>query len=279
MTNLDPRTVEGFGEEWQAFDQASLGAQERETIFSGYFSLFPWSELPAEARGADLGCGSGRWATLVAPRVGSLLLVDASREALGVAERNLAGFPNTSFHHGSVCALPVPDASLDFAYSLGVLHHLPDTAGAIQAIARKLKPGAPFLVYLYYSFEQRPMWFRALWRLSNTLRNFVCRMPWPAKKAACDLLAAAIYWPLARAALLQEKWGGRAHPSWPLAYYRDKSFYVMRTDSLDRFGTRLEQRFSRAEIERMLAGAGFTDVRFSAAPPFWTAVAHRGAAD
>lgn len=275
MKNIDSRTVQGFGEEWRAFDQATLAGSEREAIFSGYFSIFPWDELPANASGADLGCGSGRWAALVAPRVGSLLLVDASHEALGVAKRNLAGVPGAAFHHGSVSELPLPDASLDFAYSLGVLHHLPDTAGAIQAIARKLKPGAPFLLYLYYSLEQRPAWFRALWRATNAVRQVVSRLPWPLRRATCDLFAAAVYWPLARAALLQEKLAGRALGSWPLAFYRDKSFYVMRTDSLDRFGTSLERRFSRLEIERMLTGAGFTDVRFSAAPPFWTALAYR----
>ena len=43
---------------------------------------------------------------------------------------------------------------------------------------------------------------------------------------------------------------------WPLSTYRDKSFYTMRTDALDRFGTRLERRFSRAEIETMMHAAG-----------------------
>jgi len=45
--------------------------------------------------------------------------------------------------------MPIPDESLDFAYSLGVLHHVPDTAKAIQSVSKKIKPKGIFLVYLF----------------------------------------------------------------------------------------------------------------------------------
>jgi len=60
--------------------------------------------------------------------------------------------------------------------------------------------------------------------------------------------------------------------NFPLAYYRDKSFYIMRTDARDRFGTSLEKRFSKEEICRMLSTAGLVDIRLSEQPPFWCAV-------
>ncbi|MGA8691845.1 MAG: class I SAM-dependent methyltransferase, partial [Methyloceanibacter sp.] len=68
---------------------------ERQRIFDRYFSIFPWDLLPKQgATGADIGCGSGRWAALVAPRVAKLHLVDASEAALEVAKRNLCSAPN-----------------------------------------------------------------------------------------------------------------------------------------------------------------------------------------
>ena len=67
--------------------------------------------------------------------------------------------------------------SLDFAFSLGVLHHVPDTGAAIRAIADKLKPGAPLLLYLYYAFDNQPPWYRALWSISNGVRVVVSRLP------------------------------------------------------------------------------------------------------
>jgi hypothetical protein len=63
--------------------------------------------------------------------------------------------------------------------------------------------------------------------------------------------------------------------AWPLAYYRDRALYVLRTDSLDRFGTRLERRFTRREIENMLLAAGFDHIRFSDRQPFWCTVAFK----
>jgi len=157
-----------------------------------------------------------------------------------------------------------------------VLHHVPDTAAAIESVGRKLKPGAPFLVYLYYAFDNRPWWFRALWRASDLARRTISSLPYPLRFGVCQLAAALLYWPLARAARLLDA-AHRLPSSWPLMYYRDKSFYTMRTDALDRFGTGLERRFTREGIDEMMLQAGFTEVRFSERAPYWCAVAVKAA--
>lgn len=272
--NCDLQTVKGFGEEWSCFTQRELDQQSRGKIFSDYFSIFPWEILPAGAVGADVGCGSGRWAQLVAPRVGCLHLIDASEEALRVARENLLGATNVEFHHASVDALPFEDGYLDFAYSLGVLHHVPDTPAAIRQICQKLKPGAPLLLYLYYAFDNRGPGYRYLWKLSDALRRMVARLPFILRYPISQVLAGGVYWPLARTARLLE-YMKLLPEAWPLAYYRDKPFYVMRTDALDRFGTRLEQRFSRDEITRMLEDAEMDGVRFSESAPFWCVTARK----
>src|SRR5258706_4052639 len=167
MANVDEKTVRSFGQEWSTYDQSRLVGHEK----TPHFSIFPWDSLPRGAEGADVGCGSGRWALHVAPRVGILHCIDASSEALGVARRNLAGMLNCRFHHASVGDLPLPAASLDFCYSLGVLHHIPDTAGGIRECVRLLKPGAPLLLYLYYALDHRPWWYQAIWRVSDVARR------------------------------------------------------------------------------------------------------------
>jgi len=272
--NTDRATVEGFGREWTTFSQSegALSADDRRAMFDSYFAIFPWDLLPPNSTGADVGCGSGRWAMLVAPRVGQLHAIDPAADALAVARANLAGLGNVSFHQASVSALPLADASLDFAYALGVLHHVPDTAQAIRDVAAKLKPGAPFLLYLYYAFDNRSAAYRALWRLSNAGRLLLSRAPYPLQIVATTLLAYLVYWPIARIAALLEKFGLLPR-SWPLTYYRHRALYVMRTDAFDRFCTRLEQRFTRAQIADMLREAGFDAVRFSETEPFWVALA------
>jgi ubiquinone/menaquinone biosynthesis C-methylase UbiE len=277
MTNLDPATVEGFGEEWSRFDQRALSDDERARIWAQYFAVFPWNALPPEAVGFDLGCGSGRWATLVAPRVGTLHCVDARPRALDVARRALAGSDNCVFHVASVDTLPFADGTMDFGYSLGVLHHVPNTRAALQAAVRPLKPGAPFLVYLYYAFDNRPGWYRALWRSTDLVRRAVSRSPVRVKVAVTAAIAALAYLPLARTARLLAAAGVNVE-RFPLAYYRERSFYTMRTDAFDRFSTRLEQRFTAEEVVAMMRAAGLEEVVLSPSEPYWCAVGRRAAA-
>ncbi|WP_227698512.1 class I SAM-dependent methyltransferase [Sphingomonas hengshuiensis] len=272
--NADANTVAGFGDEWAAFDQASLAPDEWRAMFDRYFAIFPWDGLPPDAEGFDLGCGSGRWAAGAVARVGLLHCIDPADAALDVARRRLRGRDNVRFHAASVDAIPLADASQDFGYSLGVLHHVPDTRAALRDCVAKLKPGAPFLLYLYYAFDNRPAWYRLLWRGTDAVRRGVSRLPFRLRKGVTDGLAVAIYWPLARGCAALERAGLRVDQL-PLASYRHLSFYTMRTDALDRFGTRLEQRFTRAQIGRMMADAGLEDIVFSDAVPYWVALGRR----
>src|SRR6476620_4534013 len=152
-SNIDPKTVEAFGEEWSAYDQKVLPKAEHKRVFDEYFSVFPFERLADGAEGFDLGCGTGRWAELVAGRVGSLHCIDPAAKALAVARERLAYLPNVSFHLASATDIPLPDESQDFGYSLGVLHHIPNPEAALASCVRKLKRGAPFLVYVYYALE------------------------------------------------------------------------------------------------------------------------------
>ena len=270
--NLDAKTVAGFGAEWTSFPQDRIDHDELARAFESYFHIFPWRVLPSDGGcGADIGCGSGRWAALVAPRVRVLHLVDASAAALEVARNALEGATNVEFHHADIEAMPIDDGTLDFAYALGVLHHVPNPGAALRAIVARLKPGAPLLVYIYYAFDNRPWWYRGLWRLSDSIRKIVARMPFGVRLFLSGIVAGAIYFPLARSAKLLA--GAAIMPrNWPLAFYRDRSFYTMRTDALDRFGTRLESRFTREETEALLRQAGLEDLFFSESAPYWCAV-------
>lgn len=275
--NIDTQTVDGFGDEWERFDQSEIDRQEAQRLFDAYFSIFPWESLPEQAAGFDLGCGTGRWAKLVAPRVGHLHCIDPS-SALEIAKRNLVNNHNCKFHLASADTMPIADESMDFGYSLGVLHHVPDTQAAMSACVRKLKPDAPFLVYLYYAFDNRPIWFRTLWRISDFMRRGISRLPYGLRYVVSQMIAGVVYFPLARVALLGEKLGLNV-TNMPLSAYRKLSFYTMRTDALDRFGTRLEQRFTRAQIKEMMERSGLGSIEFSSGLPYWCAVGYRKRAE
>ena len=272
--NVDHRVVKGFGEEWSRFENRQLEVDELETMFGHYTAVFPWEDLPEDAEGFDAGCGSGRWAQFFAPRVGRLHCIDASEAALDVARQTLAGETNVEFRHEDLSSLGLEDASCDFGYALGVLHHIPDTEHAAATCAAKLKPGAPFLVFLYHDLEDRGWLHRLLLRVVTVVRFLVARLPLKPRSLVADLLAALVYWPLSRLARVVEM-VGRDPAFLPLFQYRNRSFYVMRNDALDRFGTRLEKRYSREQVRQLLEGAGLERVVFSEGPPWWVAVAWR----
>jgi len=100
------------------------------------------------------------------------------------------------------------------------------------------------------------------------------RLPFVIRRIATDLVAIIVYFPLARLSKLVEKVGGNP-ANLPLSIYRDHSLYTMRTDSLDRLGTRLEHRFTRKEIQIMLESAGLENIAFRETEPFWCAVGYK----
>ena len=273
MTNTDRKTVESFGDEWSRFDQSGMSYDESQKVFKEYFDIFPWNEITSHSEGFDMGCGSGRWARFIAPKVKKLNCIDPSN-AINVAKDVLSDFKNISFERASVDNSSLESNSQDFGYSLGVLHHVPDTSSAIKSCVNYLKPGAPLLLYLYYKFDNRPLWYRALWKLSDLLRIFIYRLPPIIKHVVTNLLALLIYWPLARLSKLFSLLGVNTQ-SFPLTYYKDHSFYTMKTDSRDRFGTPLEQRFQKNEIEEMMIAAGLEKISFSENAPYWCALGYK----
>jgi SAM-dependent methyltransferase len=269
--NIDMTTVASFGDEWTRYDQSKLSHRDHWEVFQQYFRIFPWKQLPSDPEGFDMGCGSGRWARLVAPQVALLNCIDPAPGALAVAKRNLVDLQNVAFHLASTESVPLAPESQDFGYSLGVLHHVPNTGQALKDCVKLLRPGAPFLLYLYYDFENRQVWFRMLWRASEAMRIIISRLPLWLKPWITDMLASLVYFPLARVAWLGERLGVKVDRI-PLSFYRNKSFYAMRTDSRDRFGTPLEQRFSRAVIRAMMERAGLQNIEISDKEPYWCAV-------
>ena len=274
MKNVDVNVVKGFGEEWDSYNQSSLSDIEAKDLFSRYFNIFPSNFLQDDKVGIDIGCGSGRWAKHIAPLVKELHCVDASKKALNVARNNLDSFDNCIFTHATTDALGSLDQQFDFGYSVGVLHHIPDTKKALIDCIAVLKVGSPFLLYLYFAFDNKPLWYRIFWKISEPIRFIISRSSFPVRKFITSLIALLIYLPFSRLALIFDKLGIHSEDI-PLSAYKNRSFYSMRTDALDRFGTRLEKRFSRQDITSMMTEAGFTDIQFSDNRPFWVCLARK----
>ena len=99
----------------------------------------------------------------------------------------------------------------------------------------------------------------------------ISKLPFKFKIYITKIIALLVYFPLARLSLFLEIIGINTN-NIPLSYYRRSSLYTMKTDSLDRFGTRLEQRFTKNEIYKMMKVSGLINIKFSEKSPYWVAV-------
>lgn len=272
MKNIDKEVISSFGEEWDHYKQDT--SDKLISAFNQYFNIFPKKSLNKNSEGFDMGCGSGRWAKFIAPKVGKLNCIEPSSKAIEVAKRNLKNFKNCSFEIGSSNSNSLKNNSQDFGYCLGVLHHTPNTQKGLNDCVFKLKKGSPFLLYLYYNFDNRPYWYKLIWLLSDFPRRIISKCPFKVKLLTTKLIAMIVYFPFAKLGKYLDKFNIEAK-NFPLYDYKDKSFYFMLTDSFDRFSTKIEKRFTKKEISKMMDVAGLENISFSESAPFWVCLGYK----
>jgi SAM-dependent methyltransferase len=98
------------------------------------------AHAPERGRVIDFGAGSGTFARPLQEQGLTMTCVEPDA-ALGGVLRAQGLTPATALDQ-------LEDASFDFAYTLNVLEHIQDDAGALSQLRAKLKPGARLLVYV-----------------------------------------------------------------------------------------------------------------------------------
>jgi ubiquinone/menaquinone biosynthesis C-methylase UbiE len=147
--DLEHATGALFGDLWHRYDA---------NLFEESVALF---ELRMRANGFDLdwlkgkscldaGCGGGRYSIALA-RFGASRVVglDVSETGLADAARRAGSYPMIEFKRGSVLDLPFADATFDFCWCAGVLHHTADPDRGLAELTRVLKPDGKLFLLLY----------------------------------------------------------------------------------------------------------------------------------
>lgn len=269
--NIDKKTLKSFGEEWTKFSHFS--DEEIKNAGEQYFDIVTAEMVNENSFVLDVGCGTGRWAKYLSPKVKFIEAIDPS-SAVFSACKFLENTNNIRVTQASVDNIPFEDKSFDFVFSLGVLHHIPDAQQALNNAVKKLKDKGYFLLYLYYNLENRGLLYKMIFHIVNLKRKFISQLPSSIKTFVCDMIAFVVYFPLVCFATFikflfpNKKWYSKI----PLSYYIGKSFTIIRNDALDRFGTPLEKRFSKKQILNMMTEAGLSGIIFSENEPFWHAI-------
>ena len=269
--NADWKTVESFGDEWNRF--ASFTEERTGRAGDQYFDIVTREMANDSTRRSTSGA---------APAAGRIPLAPCAVRGSGrPGEAVRAAVPYTApcgnvritqAGYGSVCRSPRP--SFDFVFSLGVVHHVPETGKAIAEAASMLKDGGWLLLYVYYSLDNRGALYRATFRRLRLVRRMISRLPrrlssWPATRSPSP----------------------RMHRSWCCAAgcgpsagkAGTRAAVVRRGQALEGHPQRLTRSLRdspRAALlappdRRMLIAAGLKDIRFSDHEPFWHVVARK----
>jgi ubiquinone/menaquinone biosynthesis C-methylase UbiE len=117
---------------------------------SPYSGLIPFGDLAGKDV-LEIGCGTGVHARLLAEAGANVTAVDLTPTAIELTRRRLAMHGlHAEVLEADAEALPFDDASFDFVWSWGVVHHSNDTARVIAQIARVLRPGGRLALMVYH---------------------------------------------------------------------------------------------------------------------------------
>ncbi len=255
------KTAEAFGWEWRHFTELDAPYEEQ---FLDWIHPVQKSSFRGR-RVLDVGCGMGRWTALSASFGASDVVGIDISEAVEVAQGRAAKIPNMHVIQADLHRLPL-GRDFDFAYSIGVLHHLPDPEAGFRAMVSHLAPGGAAQAWVYG--RENNEW---LVRIGNPVREQLSsRMPKPALYGISLAIAAAMH-PFLKLLYLsrdkgleQEKNGGSWLPyhgylSWLARYSLRHNHHVV----FDHLVAPTAHYLRREEFEGWFARAGLKNVQIS----------------
>jgi len=292
-----PRFVTGdayvstFSFEWKQWRRTQLDTASRQTSLETFRAST--GREPTELAGKmvlDAGCGAGRYMDLAARAGAQVVGVDLSL-AVEVARENLGHSSNCHFVQADLLHLPFPPQTFDFIYSIGVLHHTPNTRESFARLVPVLKPGGEIAIWVY-----------PLRRLTETFRHFPDRVNSvlandvgfriPRKwLATVRRLAPALDWTMETSSNAQRILTTRLPPRWlywlchlavPLYYvYRIPLFYPLRLltriamypdaewrvlDTFDWYSPRYQWKQTYPEVRSWFEEAGLDEIQILPRP-------------
>jgi SAM-dependent methyltransferase len=259
--NRQNQTIKDFGEQWLRYsdNEGFYGSLE---LFSDI--LFPFLK-PEEIKGcrvAEIGSGTGRIVNMLLQAGAEHVVAVEPSEAFEVLCKNVREPERVT------CLMMTGDqlsayGNLDYVFSIGVLHHIPDPASVVKAAFKALRPGGNFLAWLYgkEGNELFLSFVRPLRRLTKHFPHFLLVS-----------LVEVMYWPL----VLYIKFC-QILPL-PLRGYILSVFQKMPGDKrrliiYDQLNPFFAKYFTKFEAEKLLIDGGFTNIRVHHRHGFsWTVI-------
>jgi SAM-dependent methyltransferase len=247
---LSARTIADFGEQWTSYPGTD-GYFGSPDLFNDFLNPLMSDRDVGGSRVAEIGAGNGRFVNVVAAAGAAHIIALEPSQAMRVLRRNTEPFRDRiTYLEATGDQLP-PSGDLDYVYSIGVLHHIPEPDPVVSAAFRALRPGGTIAVWLY-GREGNGLYLL----LAHSLRVVTRKLP----HRGLELVVAALYPALRLYMALC-----RVLPL-PLAEYMRRVLLPLtpaarRIVVYDQLNPAYAKYYTKAEEEQLLTRAGFTRVR------------------
>lgn len=213
--------------------------------------------------GIEVGSGCGYDSYCMAknnPDV-QILSIDIS-DGIFKTKELTAGLKNVRLLKCSALDLPVKDATCDFAYSFGVLHHTPDPKRGLLEIARVLKKRTPVFLYLYEDHSENIPKFIFV-KIVSMLRTITTKIPHKALYVLSWLLSPFVYIVFTLPAKAFRKFKLTSSIAGSIPFNFGTGPFSLRGDLYDRFAAPIEYRFSRNGMNQLFTECGFSNIHIT----------------
>lgn len=190
----------------------------------------------------DAGCGGGRYARICG-EAGALVTAADHTRAVDKAAQLCVQFPNVRFLQADLKQLPLKPAAFDLVFSIGVMHHDADTRAVFDAVARMVRPGGRYSVWLY----RRNQWWQEA--INSALRAVTTRLPHSILKPLCHLGALLGAIPVLNT-VLNKIISFSAHPTWENRV----------CDTFDWYAPAYQHHHTTEELRSWFVAAGFEHI-------------------
>ena len=231
--------LESFGHQWTTFEVAH--DDEDRATFEAKTGI-ALKQLRG-MRVLDAGCGGGRYSKICGENGAVVIGADHTR-AVDKARQLCANLPEVRFVQADLKQLPLEQASFDFVFSIGVMHHDANTRAVFDAVAKMVKPGGRYSVWLY----RRNQGWQEL--INTGLRALTSRLPAAVLMPFCHLGAVLGSIPLINRTL-NKVVNFSAHPS-----YENRV-----CDTFDWWAPRFQYHHTVDELARWFTEAGFSQLK------------------
>lgn len=280
-------TARAFGYEWNTYRVTSreedlvtffwlTGADPKiyeKFDFNDVFSYYPTAEDVSKIDGSslagktvlDVGCGMGKYLKVSSEFAGTVIGLDLS-DALTRARETVKDRPNVHLVQGNILQSPLRSGFADFVYSVGVLHHTPDTHAAFLSSASLVAPGGRLAVWLYPKEKEPSAYADRIHHIQDDIiRPITCRMPPPMLRLVSAVLGRLTFVrdnAVARHQATGSRLSGRiAHYAGTVAVGRHKDPEIAAFLNFDWYSPQYRSYHSEEELESWYAEAGFSSVR------------------